>query len=545
MKPNANHERVVQRERLAEEALTSLRAFCDLINFHGGTKNFGKVHLEYMDWLEGNRWVAGTRKLTLMPRSHLKSTIASQLYCLWRIYKNPNIRIYLDTNDLRLSRKHLRVIDTYLRDKTLQNLVWNRRPHIRGKLVPDLEIAGVRASRSTQDVDQSVVKKVIWNALAKQVIRPNTSLGEPTITAGSLGSTQTGQHYDLIILDDLIDRKNGRTESLRNKIEEHIAELQSVLDPWNEEEQFGDEILMLGTRYFREDTYAVRLQETIEKGGDWQTFIRNIYANGVDFSEGTLWPERFTQAYLTRKKNNYYRLGQSKEWASQYLNQIIDDETAYFKSGDFRYFDPRALVKTSRGWEIRRSGNNPNIWLQPVMMVDWAFTKSQRSDFSAVIVLALDTQGRIFVLAEHIVKATPDMLYPDMLKLADYWGVVTIGMESIRAWEAIQGFRKYMLDKRFNTGRIWPIVEVGTKGDKHAKIITTLTPYYKSGRIIHNKTLHGGILESQLCHFPDDKDDGPDALAMGVQLALRPKAQPRNRPKQAKSLIQSLIGGVR
>jgi predicted phage terminase large subunit-like protein len=538
------------RKRMEEpdlrvKALTSLRAFCDLIKFRGGCKNFSKVHLELMDWLEVGGREAGTRKLLLMPRGHLKSTIVSQLYVLWRIYKNSNIRIFLDCNSLSLSRKHLRVIDTYLRDAVLQETVWNNRPHIAGPLVPNLELSGVRASRQGRDysegVSQAVVKKILWNAYAKQIIRPNKDLGEPTITAGSLGSAVTGQHYDLYIPDDLVDRKNSKTEVLRDKIEEHLAEIESVLDPWNEEEQFGNEIFMLGTRYYREDAYSSR-----QKDPEWDTFIRNIYANGVNYDDGTLWPERFTKTYLTRKKNSLFKAAKSKDWFSQYLNQIIDDETAVFKRKNFRYFDQRALVRTLRGWELRRANGQVNIWLRPVLMVDWAFTANKRSDFNAIIVLSMDPQGRIFVLAEYIKKCLPSELYPHILKMAQYWNVVTIGMESIRAWEAINGFKKYMLDKAFNNGKIWPIVEVGTSADKTEKIVTTLEPYYASGRIIHNKTLHNGTLEDQLLHFPEDKDDGPDALAMGVQLALAPR-KPKKKPQTPSnpSIVRSIIGGTR
>ena len=526
-------------------ALYSLRAFCDLIKFRGGTKNFSKVHLELMDWLETSNGADGTKKLLLMPRGHLKSTIASQLYVLWRIYRNANIRIFLDCNSLSLSRKHMRVIDTYLRDKALQETVWNNRPHISGPLVPDLELSGVRASRqksySIDGLDEAVVKKVLWNAYAKQVVRPNTDLGEPTITAGSLGSAVTGQHYDLYIPDDLVDRKNSKTEILRDKIEEHLAEIESVLDPWNEEEEFGQEIVMLGTRYFREDAYSGR-----QKDPEWSVFIRNIYANGVNFDDGTLWPERFTKSYLTRKKNTLFKRSKSKDWFSQYLNQIIDDEKATFKRKEFRYFHERALIRTIRGWELRRTGGQVNIWLRPVLMVDWAFTKTKTSDFNAIVVLALDARGRVFVLAEYIKKCLPSELYPKILEMADYWGVVTIGMESIRAWEAIQGFKKYMLNSVFNKGKIWPIVEVGTKADKHEKIVTTLQPYYAGGQIIHNRSLHNGILEEQLLHFPEDHDDGVDALAMGVQLALTPR-KPKGKPKpqRASGAVGSLVGGVR
>ena len=530
---------------LKVRALTILRDFCDLIEFRGGTRNFSKVHLELMDWLSTTKKEKGTKKLLLMPRAHLKSTVTSQLYVLWEIYKNPNVRIYLDTNSLPLAIGHLRVIDIYLRDADLQARVWNNRPHIKGPLVPDLEISGVRASRAVRgmNTDEGVIKKVLWNAKAKQVIR-TANLAAPTITAGSLGSAVTGQHYDIVIYDDLVDRKNSKTEILRDKIEEHIAELESVIDPWDEANGFGQTVLMLGTRYYREDAYARRLNDTEEKGGEWEVFQRNIYANGVNYDDGTLWPERFTQTYLTRKKNTFFKQGKSKEWYSQYLNQIVDDESSVFKRKQFRYFDPRALLLTRRGWEIRRAGNIPNIWLRPVLMVDWAFTANKRSDFNAIIVLAEDAQGRIFVLAEYIKKCLPSELYPKIIEMASYWKCVTVGMESNRSWEAVQGFKKYMLDKAFNNGKIWPLVEVASRADKHVKIVTTLEPYYASGRIIHNKTLHMGILEQQLEHYPEDKDDGPDSLAMGVQLVLSPRKNPKGKSRM-RSMVQQIIGGNR
>lgn len=525
-------------------AIDDFATFIDLIKFRGGMKNFGKVHKELVDKVTAH--VVGgkdiVRFLTLMPRGHLKSTLMSQALPLWLIYRNPNIRIFLDCNSGALARRNLRVIDTYLRDETLQKTVWNDRPHIKGKLIPDFDRGGFKTWRVSKQVDEGVIKKIVWNVYSKQVIRPNMSLGEPTITCGSLGSAVTGWHFDVYIPDDLVDRNNSRTEKMRDKIEEHLAEIESVLDPYNPEEKFGNWIFMLGTRYYREDAYGMRLLDT----ETWDVFKRNIYANGVDYTDGTLWPERFTVEYLERKRRSLYRMGKSKEWFSQYLNQIVDDEKAVFKRGDFRYFDEKALVKTPRGWELRRTNGKPNIWLRPVMAVDWAFTDNTRSDFNAVIVLAIDYEGRVFVLDEYIRKCTPDKIYPAMLRMAEYWGCYIIGMESIRAWEAIYGFKKYMNDKKFWKGKKFPLTAIQTKAKKNVKIESTLCPYYKGGMVIHNKKIQEGTLEQQLCAYPEDKDDGPDSLAMAVQLALKPVRPPKpqkNTPRGTS--IMSIVGGTR
>lgn len=530
---------------LKTRAIDDFATFIDLIKFRGGMRSFGQVHKELVDKVT-EMVISGRdiiRFLLLMPRGHLKSTVMSQALPLWLIYRNPNIRIFLDCNSGALARRNLRVIDTYLRDENLVATVWNDRPHIKGKLIPDFDRGGFKTWRVSKQVDEGVIKKVLWNVYSKQVVRPNMALGEPTITCGSLGSAVTGWHFDVYIPDDLVDRNNSRTEKMREKIEDHLAEIESVLDPYNPEEKFGNQIFMLGTRYYREDAYGLRVPDTTT----WTVFKRNIFKNGYDYSEGTLWPERFSVEYLERKRANLFRLGKSKEWFSQYLNQIIDDEKATFKRANFRYFDERALVKTPRGWNLRRTGNLPDIWLRPVIAVDWAFTNTVRSDLSAVVCVAEDAQGRIFLLDAYIEKCTPDKLYPKMLSMAEYWQADIIGMESIRAWEAIHGFQRYMNDKKFWTGRIYPCTAIKTRAKKEVKIATTLCPYYNSGRIIHNNKLKGGVLEQQLLAYPDEKDDGPDALSMAIQLALRPrKPRPPKKPREKyRFSLMSLAGGTR
>ncbi len=93
------------------DALFDIWVFCDLINFRGGRKSFGKFHNELTDFLTQTQRTEDTenrRRLILAPRGHLKSTVCSVLYVLWRIYRNPDIRILVGTNLKRLSRSFIR-----------------------------------------------------------------------------------------------------------------------------------------------------------------------------------------------------------------------------------------------------------------------------------------------------------------------------------------------------------------------------------------------------------------------------------------------------
>ena len=101
-------KRVQESSDLSVRALTDMKAFAELIKFHGGWGSFGECHSELVDFVttpqvntnaqqklafQGDEAEAHLRRLILMPRGHLKSTIGTILYTLWRIYRNPNIRI--------------------------------------------------------------------------------------------------------------------------------------------------------------------------------------------------------------------------------------------------------------------------------------------------------------------------------------------------------------------------------------------------------------------------------------------------------------------
>jgi len=86
-----------------ELAFYDMWTFFDLIGFQGGRSNFGAVHEELVEFITSPQYEGYEdyrRRVVLMPRGHLKSTIGSVGYALWRIFRNPNIRIIVGTNVL-------------------------------------------------------------------------------------------------------------------------------------------------------------------------------------------------------------------------------------------------------------------------------------------------------------------------------------------------------------------------------------------------------------------------------------------------------------
>lgn len=85
-----------------------------------------------------------------------------------------------------------------------------------------------------------------WNEGEITVRQRTKNLKEATITAGGVETTKVGQHYDLIIFDDMNSDKNSNTQEGREKIINHYKMSTAILDP-------GGTIVVIGTRYAHND----------------------------------------------------------------------------------------------------------------------------------------------------------------------------------------------------------------------------------------------------------------------------------------------------
>jgi len=529
-----------------KKALTDFWEFVDLIGFHGGKGQFSKCHKDLMSWaLDGER---ASRRLVLMPRGHYKSTLLAVGRTLWRIYQNPNIRIFVGSADFGLSKSIIREIKTYLEDEELQEKVWNNRPHKEGRLVPLMDKLG-KQRRNVQDTEASD-KKVVWRADAIQVVRDDI-LKEPTVVAGSVGATATGFHYDEIIFDDIVTFDNIDTEPKRDKLFRWVHDMESVLDTRQFDEELyqryediahsnflkgkfkencylGDTVIVVGTRYDPEDYYQHIIDNQDALG--FEVYERNIYVNGSDNTDGYIFPEKFNENLENRLRASM----SERRFASQYLNRIITPGTQVLSWESIKFIHPGSIICNQPNTaSIRGFGEEKEVRLRAV--VDPSATSQVYSDFTCIVVGGLDNENNFFVVDMYLGKDPFSVWLERMYELLDKWNLSAVTVESV-------GFQKQIIwsikdqfkNKRPITVREWT---PEAREDKHSRIEATLQPLVENGKFYmsqHLSRIKGLSDQFNLFGRPSVKDDAPDACSILKRVSVPPNSvvRPFNPTKQ-------------
>ena len=518
------------------DAYNDIWAFADLIKFRGGRSQFGQVHHELAEFLTEPQRIEcdeNRRRLILMPRGHLKSTLSSVLYTLWRVYRNPNIRILVGTNIKRLGRAFIRELRQYFENGELQRTVWNCRPHVEGPLVPALSAADRRKRNSRrnndfsgeEDVNFAEDTKLIWSMEALQVTRTDI-LKEPTVMIASVGTTVTGDHYDLLILDDVVDFDNSSTENKADDILDWTRDLESVLDPRQQVvfhlsetvkliDNVGDEAVILGTRYYEWDYYQYLLDEAPMLG--IKSFIRNIYANGLDNSDGYLWPQKFNEQAIERVRR---RVNDNKRFSSQYLNTIIAAEDATFSVDKVKWIHNDNLHHTpANEWEAHVRGE-PTKRIKPMLFIDPAATVNSTSDFTVLTVAGYSESKELIILDIDNGRYTPTEVCERVFYLCEKWHLNSVTVEMVGGFKLYEHvLREYM--KR--TSKLLGIRDYRplSKLNKKARIEAWLQPLFDNNMVYAMDHLAtNSEFRNELTTFPRCKhDDILDTLAAIAEIA--------------------------
>lgn len=209
------------KQALAEKYRQSLFATCKHLLGYDDVNWY--THGDLINTLEN----ADENKLAVMPRGTFKSSICTVAFPIWRLLRNPNHRILVDSEVYTNSKNFLREIKGHLESQKLTDL-----------------FGSFKGSQWTEGEITIAQRTKVYK--------------EASITCGGIETVKVGQHYDLIIEDDLNSNNNSQTIEGRQKVIRHHQMNTAILDP-------GGTLVVVGTRYAADDVIGFILDTEIGK----------------------------------------------------------------------------------------------------------------------------------------------------------------------------------------------------------------------------------------------------------------------------------------
>jgi len=154
-------------------------------------------------------------KLLVCPRGSFKSSLAAIAYPIWRLTKDPNLRIMIASELYTNSKNFIRQIRSIIKSESFRAIY--------GDLVGETWGEGEIIVK-TRTVDKK----------------------EASVTAVGIGTIKVGAHADLLIFDDMNSQNNSDSKEKAEKVTDYYKYMLSILDP-------GGEIVITATRYSLND----------------------------------------------------------------------------------------------------------------------------------------------------------------------------------------------------------------------------------------------------------------------------------------------------
>lgn len=433
----------------------------------------------------------GTKTAVAAPRGNAKSMVTSVIFVLWCICfrKKRHIVIISDTDSQ--SMKYLLTIKNELETN----------------------------SRLMEDFPEACGKSRDWRV--GDIVTKNDIALEMYGMGGAIrGTTYKSIRPDLVIMDDIENDEHVLTVEQRKKANDFLTKKILKLGNKNTDYFFIGTILhydsLLSKTLRNPGWYTKKFKAVIHwsQSDLWEiweklfTDLTNanreidsrkfVKEHEVEMLAGTevLWPEQ--ESYLDLME---MRVSEGHgSFNSEKQNEPIDPDEAVFCEDDIQYFD-----------EKETTGKIKVI----VGAVDPSMGKNNKSNYSAIISLAKDQDGYLYVLDADIKRRSPDRIIDDILSYHVKREYGVFGVETV----AFQEFFKDQLMRVSRERGIYiPAKGIKTRQDKRLRI-EAIQPLVKSGTLKFKKTQT--TLINQMLHFPLDDDDGVDALAMAVSLVRK------------------------
>lgn len=459
-----------------------------------------------------------TEGLLLAPRGFGKSSLATVCFALWLILRDRNIRILIASSSAGKAESFTREVKNHLQTN----------PQL-------LELFG------------NVIDEACWRQ-SEISLKGRTRQGkEATLTARGWSGAVVGLHFDVHLIDDLVNEDNARTKGQRDKLKDWVyTSLEPTLEPHGCR-------LVTGTRYHPNDFYGHTLRvlasmpfantNPLDKGDpcSWHpcasrplgvhketgapasvnALSQNVQANkavqrlqALQADGTSLWPDKFSAEWLKRKRE---RMGLIR-FNAQYQNDCELMHGKVFRQADVRHYN--------------RTDVDP-AQLTVVQGVDVAVGQSDHHDYFALVTKGYDAAGIGYTLdvvrgrytfqqqmiiilyksghapskiaqlvgMEALSKISLHTLFEDQPLAAktQYNNVARIGIEAV-------AYQRVLPQRLFELAPTLPLVCVPQRLDKRSRM-TIYAARWESHRELFPSDNSCDALAEELLLFPDAPHD--------------------------------------
>ncbi len=454
------------------------------------------AHYDLCEFVDGRYtdtkdYVPGSNQgqLILMPRNSYKTSVVTIGHCLQQMSLNPNIRILLINEVLDTATGFLEEIKGH-----------------------------IETNEKFQAFNGFLQGGDIWTKDKITISTRTVRKKEPTLTCAGIGTVKVGNHYDLIILDDLHSHKNVTSTTMIKQVIDTYKLAWSLLDPHGK-------MVVIGTRWSFFDLYH-HITETERHRFD-------VFKRSAHNPDGSLFfPEVLSERWLADQRKSQ----SSYIYSCQYENDPVDDENAAFRkewlaywhkdsAGQFRPVEKETEYKEGYAPVFYRA--EQMYWY---MSIDPAIADKTGSDETAMVVTAIDPDDRVFIIYADSFKVSPTGIINKTFDLLDrYPHIRSVGIETTIFQRSIR-FAMYKAFKDAQRPMLIEELPTPWTTSKEQRILG-LVPRFEFREIFLGKNMHK--LEDQLIRFPVGKhDDVLDALAhQQLMWKKPPKDMKRSAPE--------------
>lgn len=489
-----------KKDLIREQAESDLESFIRLTH---PQRVLGSIHSEVLSWW--TRDDAKSHQLLLLPRDHGKSALVAYRVA-WEITRNPAIRVLYISSTANLAQKQIKFIKDIL-TSDIYTFYWP-------EMVNPMEGMREKWTESEFSVDHPLRKK--------EAVR------DPTVFSAGLTTGITGLHCDIAVLDDVVVYENAYTVDGREKVTSQYSLLSSI-------EGSDAREWVVGTRYHPKDLYnelasmAVDIYDDDGEISDTEPLYEVMERQVEDIGDGTgqfLWPRQqrydgkwfgFDYKILAKKRAQYL---DRVQFRAQYYNDPNDSDSAAISRDLFQYYDPKFLHRVDGRWFIR------NRRLNVFAAVDFAFSLRRKADYTAIVVVGVDSDNNYYVL--DIERFKTDKIsdyFQKVLKLHQKWDFRKLRAEVTTAQQVIVNDLKQNYIRPHGLAlSVEDFKPNRHQGSKEERIEAILQPRYNNRQVWHYRGGNCQILEEELVLTNPPHDDVKDCLASCIDSCVAPSS---------------------